>query len=472
MRKAMPHRLGTFDMTMTFLMMVFFINDPVETVGSGMAAFTYWIIGLLVFFFPCIIATAQLGNMFPNEASLYNWTQKALGSFWSFFVGISFWAAGILGMVGSAGIAVSFLQGLNGTWLAEPRLQGVLIVFILIISSILSLQRFSMVQKLVNMTMILMMVVVGLLGLAALIWLVSGHPVATNFARAGDLTLNPGNYALFSTVILAYLGVNVSMTMGGEIADRTVISRHLFRGGILVFVGYMLVTFALLVVQGPHAAIGGPITVINTIDRVFGKSVGNLASVCVIAFFIVFTALLNSAFGRLLLVAAVDRRLPIGLGKLDDNRVPINAIMFQTTIAVLFAALVFLSPYIITFGNPVNLANELFTVSLYAHSQVWAISSAFLFIDLFVLYVRDRQRFHAQRIFSMPLLSACMIVAPLACVFAIVITLSYSPIPQLIPTGQWGYVVGGLTLIWVVCAAIGSMVASSEAAWEDSNVVE
>jgi len=468
----MPHRLGTFDMTMIFLMMVFFINDPVATVGSGTAAFTYWIIGLLVFFLPCIIATAQLGTIFPYEASLYNWTQKALGSFWSFFVGISFWAAGILGMVGSAGIAVSFLQGLNGTWLAEPRLQGVLIVFILIVSSILSLQRFSMVQKLVNMTTILMMAVVGLLGLAALIWLISGHSVATNFAHASDLTMNPGNYALFSTVILAYLGVNVSMTMGGEIADRTVISRHLFRGGILVFVGYMLVTFALLVIQGPHAAIGGPITIINTIDRVFGKSVGNLASACVIAFFIVFTALLNSAFGRLLLVAAIDRRLPIGLGKLDDNRVPLNAIMFQTTIAVLFAALVFLSPYIITFGNPVNLANELFTVSLYAHSQVWAISSAFLFIDLLVLYLRDRQGFHAQRIFPMPLLSACMIVAPLACVFAIVVTLSYSPIPQLIPTGQWGYVVGGLTLIWLVCAAIGSMLASSEAAWEDSNVVE
>src|SRR5947208_3739035 len=61
-RKAMPHRLGTFDMTMIFLMVIFFINNPAGTVGAGAAAFSYWIIGALAFFLPCIIATAQLGT--------------------------------------------------------------------------------------------------------------------------------------------------------------------------------------------------------------------------------------------------------------------------------------------------------------------------------------------------------------------------------------------------------------------------
>ncbi len=467
--KAMPQTLGTFDMTMIFLMVMFLINNPVGTVGAGPAAFTYWIIGALAFFLPCIIATAQLGMMFPHEGSLYNWTHKALGSFWSFFVGVSFWVAGVLGMVGSAGIAVTFLQGINGGSLAEPRQQGVLIVLILILSSILSLQRFRMVQKLVNMTMLLMLGVIVLLGLAALTWLATGHPVATSFTHASDLAIQPGNYALFSTVILAYLGANVSMIMGSEITNRKVVSSHLFQGGLLVLVSYMIVTFALLVVQGPHAAIGGPFSIIKTIDLVFGKFVGNIASVCVIAFFVVFTALLNSIFARLLLVASLDRRLPIGLGKLDENRVPLNAVMFQTIIAVLFATIVFILPYLISLGNPVNLANELFTVSLYAHSMVWAISSSFLFINLLVLYLRNRQGFHARRIFPMPVLWACIIVAPLACVLAIVATLAYSPIPQQIPSGQWGFVVGGVTAVWLVCVAMGSMLATSEAGWEDQS---
>jgi len=470
--KAMPRRLGLFDMTMTFLMVMFFINNPVGTVGAGVATFTYWIIGALVFFAPCIIATNQLGTMFPNEGSIYNWTQKALGSFWSFFVGASFWVAGILGMVSSAGIAVTFLQGLNSTWLAEPRLQGMFIVLILIFSSILSMQQFRVVQILVNRTMLLMLSVIALLGLAALIWLVTGHPMVTSVTNVSDLAIRSSNYVLFSTVIFAYLGVNVPMTMGGEITSRKVVSQHLFRGGLLVLASYMIVTIALLVVQGPHAALQGPFSIISTIDQVFGKFVGGITCACVVAFFIVFTALLNSIFGRLLLVGAIDRRLPTWLGRLDENRVPLNAIMFQTTVAVLFAAIVFLLPYLISLGNPVNLVNELFTVSLYAHSMIWAISSLFLFLNLFVLYVRDRRGFHAQRIFPMPVLWACIIVAPLACVLAIIVTLSNSPIAQQIPTNTWGYVVGGVTVLWLVFAAIGSILANGEAAWEDqSNIV-
>ncbi len=468
--KAMGHRLGVFDMTMIFLMVMFFINNPVGTTGAGIATFTYWIIGALVFFLPCIIATSQLGAMFPNEGSLYNWTQKALGSFWSFFVGVSFWVAGDLGMVSSAGIAVTFLQGLNSRWLAEPRLQGVLIVLILIFSSVLAMQPFRVLKLLVNMTMLLMLGVVVLLGLAALFWLVLGHAPATNLTHASDLSIRPENYVLFSTIIFAYLGVNVPMTVGGEIANRRVISSHLFRGGILVLASYIVVTVALLVVQGPHAAAIGPFSIISTIDTVFGKLVGNIVCACVVTFFIVFTAILNSIFGRLLLVGAIDRRLPVSLGKLNENRVPLNAITLQTIIVVLFAAFVFLLPYLVSLGNPVNLANELFTVSLYAHSIIWAITSIFLFVNLFLLYLRDRQRFHAQRIFPMPVLWLCIIIAPLACVLAIIVSLSHSPIPQQIPTGVWGYVVGGLTIVWLICAAIASIIATSEAAWEDQSI--
>jgi len=159
--------------------------------------------------------------------------------------------------------------------------------------------------------------------------------------------------------------------------------------------------------------------------------------------------------------------LPRSLGKLDENRVPLNAIIFQTTVAVLFAAIVFLLPYLISLGNPVNLSNELFTVSLYAHSMVWAISSSFLFINLLALYLRDRRGFHERRIFPMPVLWVCIIVAPLACVLAIIVTLSFSPIPQQIPSNLWGGIVGGLTVGWLVLAGIASMVANSEAGWED-----
>jgi len=189
-RAALPQSLRTFDMTMIFLMVIFFINNPIEATGAGFASLTYWIIGALVFFVPCLIVTAQLGTMFFNEGSLYNWTQKALGNFWSFFVGVSFWISGVLGMVGSAGIAVSLLQGINGQLLAESRGQGVFIVFILIVAAIISMQRFRIVQHLVNYTTILMLCVIGLLGLAALVWLVGGHHAVTSMTS--NMGVGPG----------------------------------------------------------------------------------------------------------------------------------------------------------------------------------------------------------------------------------------------------------------------------------------
>ncbi len=467
-RRAMPQSLKTFDLTMIFVMVMFFVNNPVVTVEAGFASFTYWIIGTLVFFVPCIIATAQLGTMFFHEGSLYNWTQKALGSFWSFFVGVTFWASGVLGIIGSAGLAVSFLQGLNSGWLADARGQGVFIVFILILASILAMQPFRVVQSLVNYTAMLMLGVIALLGLAALVWIGLGHPIAAmQVAGGGNLSLQPGNYVLFSTVILAFLGANVSMTMGGEIADRKAVTAHLFRGGAIVLGSYLIVTFALLAVLGPRAATIGPFSIISVIDQVFGKFAGDVAVICVLAFFVVLTALLNNIFARFLLIGAIDRRLPVNLGKLDENRVPLTAIIVQTTVAVLFAMIVFLLPYLISLGNPVNLTNELFTVTLYAHSMLWILSSAFLFINMLVLYLRDRTAFHAQRIFPMPVLWISMLVAPVACVLAIIVTLTDSPIPQLIPTTLWGSIVGGLTIFWLFVASICSMLATSEAAWED-----
>ena len=100
-----------------------------------------------------------------------------------------------------------------------------------------------------------------------------------------------------------------------------------------------------------------------------------------------------------------------------------------------------------------------------AVTLVWAISTAFFFINLVILYVRDRRAFHRQRIFPMPVLWASVVIGPIACTLAIVDSLLNSWIPQ-IDNQHWWLIVGGLTAACLIIAAIGSMFASSEAAWE------
>ena len=65
----------------------------------------------------------------------------------------------------------------------------------------------------------------------------------------------------------------------------------------------------------------------------------------------------------------------------------------------------------------------------------------------------------------MPVLWASVVLGPIACTLAIVDSLLNSWIPQ-IDNQHWWLIVGGLTAVCLIVAAIGSMFASSEAAWE------
>lgn len=82
----LPRVLNSFDMTIIFVAIVLFIVNASAVQPAGQSAFTYWIVGFLAFLIPGALVTAQLGQMFPQEGSLYVWTQKALGPFWGFFV--------------------------------------------------------------------------------------------------------------------------------------------------------------------------------------------------------------------------------------------------------------------------------------------------------------------------------------------------------------------------------------------------
>lgn len=478
--KAMPSILGTLDMTTTYLMAIFFIVNSATAASGGAAAFTYLLLGGITFFIPCAIATAQLGYMFPHEGSLYNWTHKALGGYWSFFIGFCAWFPGVLVMVAGADIVVSFFQGLNSTWFVAPWQQGLVIIGIIIFSGFMSLQRLRTVQNVINVVVGLVFVAVLIIGVAALVWLAKGHHSATNFAdpHGWNIQWDPttGNINLFGLITLAYLGTEVPLNMGGEIVSsrnneakaRKVVTSHLLWGTVLVFVGYGIATLALLITQGSSVGSVGGFSLVTTVDMTLGKAMGDIVAICIICFFVMIPVVYNCTFARLLLVAGIDQRLPMSVGRLNKNRIPANAIVFQTIVAIIFTTLVFIvGPYVVNLGKPADLTTEVYNVSQAGATLVWAISTAFFFINLTIFYYRDKAAFHRLRIFPMPVLVISSIVGPIACLLAIIDTLFISWIPQ-IANRNWLYIVGGLTVVCLIIAAIGSILATSEASWQST----
>ena len=240
--------------------------------------------------------------------------------------------------------------------------------------------------------------------------------------------------------------------MGGEIVKRKVVTRHLLWGTLLVLVGYFVATYSLLVVQGSAVGSVGGFSLVTNVDMVLGKFAGSITALCIIGFFVMVPIVYNYTFARLLLVAGIDQRLPMNIGRLNKHRVPANAIIFQTSAAIIFTFLVFIvAPYVTNLGKPSDLANEVYNVSQAGATLVWAISTAFFFINIAIFFFRDRRNFHRQRIFPRPVLIASVILGPVSCLVAILDTLFFSWIPQ-IDNNHWWYIIGGLTLICLIIA--------------------
>src|SRR5256885_9260972 len=134
----LPRVLNSFDMTIIFVAIVLFIVNASAVQPAGPAAYTYWILGFVAFLIPGALVTAQLGLMFPQEGSLYVWTQKALGPFWGFFAGFCAWWPGILVMVATGDAVVTLWQFVDTGGLAKSWQPGLAILPVLWVSAALA----------------------------------------------------------------------------------------------------------------------------------------------------------------------------------------------------------------------------------------------------------------------------------------------------------------------------------------------
>ncbi len=472
--RALPGILTTRDLTFLFVIVLFFITNDSNAVAGGPAGLTLWVVGGLLFFIPCGIATAQLGVLFPHEGSLYSWTHHTFGGFMSFFVGFAAWVPGPLLILATAELVLNILQGLNPAWLTQPWMQGVALVVIIVFSCTLALQRHRMVQRMVNMVFALILLATALVFIAGLVWLLRGQPLATDFSQTASWNpFTAADFPLFGVITLGYLGVNLPLNLGGELAApqggerRRSITGHLLRGSLIVMLCYLLSTFGVLIVQGQNASFV-LLAPVSTVTQALGVFVGDIAAVCIMTILVMATVVYNYIYARFLLVGSIDQRLPRRWGLLNRNRIPRNALILQTCIACALAVLFFIVvPYVgVLSGPPAHLAASAYFVLVGTATVLWAFSTIFLFVDLLWLLLRRGKALRPHRILPWWVLALFSVVGLCAGLVAIVDTLLNSYDPPDVSNGIWFYLVVGLTVVVLIVGAIGGMLASSEASWQ------
>jgi amino acid transporter len=459
--------LGPFDLVVIFVAIVLFIINSAGLQAAGPSVFIFWTVAFATFLITGAFVTAQLGRMFPEEGSLYVWTHKALGPFWGFFAGFVAWWPGPITMVVIGVLVANFLQqtaafftcsGKPCAILTENWQIGIVVLVVLWFSASVSYLKMRVTQNYVNVQFFAYAAAIFLIGFAGVVWLLKGHPSATDFGSGwnpfqGDkLALGiPANLTFFSFAILALLGIETPLNMGVEVTGgEKAIRTYLFWGCIIVMAAYLWATWGNMVViqaGGANATTGGA----QTVALAIGKWAGVLVSLVLAWVLLTVAVVYNFAFGRLLFVSGLEKRLPHQVGRVNKNKVPANAVTLQTTIASIIAILLF---FIIGAGgkDPYKVFYALYA----GLTIVWCISTALLFLDIFFARQAAPARFEEARRIPLGWLFICGAVGTIVNILAVFFIFigSWYPTgyPRLAEWNAWMFGITGFSVL--TCIAI------------------
>jgi amino acid transporter len=456
-----PTPLTAQDLTVLAIIIVLFVTNASVITLAGAAGLPYWLLGFVTFLIPSAIITGKLIRMFPEQGAFYVWVFKALGPFWSSLLGFFIlWWPPLLSVIGIGTFVVAFLSGIGASmgqaWLVEPWQQGLVVLLVLLVAWIIVCLPQNSSLRLIRGTLYVYLTIIALMGVSIVIWLLSGHQSQTDFSSS-QFSLHPDTFTFYSLVILGGLGIQLPLNMTREVRDQgpSALSRFLPRTVIVVMVGYIVVWLALTVIlpQDPN----NPLTASNVanIGRVFevafggtiGHLMGVLANLCLVAFCIASVSAYSMVQSRVLVMVAMDRRLPVRLAKLDHNGVPRQANSFQILIlAVLTLVIFFLVPAIAAQGA--NFQIIVYDLIPASSSVLWAISALGLFIIGGVLVIRFPRR--AQEVGGGPVsfILLCAIIGTLATVAACYLIFT-GPWTPLMAPADWFF--------WIALIVLGSL---------------
>src|SRR5881392_2145568 len=341
----LPRVLNSFDMTIIFVAIVLFIVNASAIQQAHQAAYTYWILGFLAFLIPGALITAHLGQMFPQEGSLYVWTQKALGPFWGFFAGFCAWWPGVLVMVATGDAVVTLWQFVDTGGLPKAWEQGLVILAVLWFSAFMSMLRLRMTQTYANWAVVFYGAAIFVIGLAGVLFLVgSGHSATGGWGTASNWSVHSGQWTWFGFVILALLGIEVPLNMGVEIVHMRSIKRYLFWGSIVVMFAYLWATLGTMLSLPAAKSVGATTDILQAVQVGFWGSHAFAVAIglVLIWFFVSNTVVYNYSFSRLLFVSGLEQRMPRQLGRVHPRtKVPVWAIVAQTVLSSLFVIAIF-----------------------------------------------------------------------------------------------------------------------------------
>ncbi|HLL80077.1 MAG TPA: amino acid permease, partial [Ktedonobacteraceae bacterium] len=255
---SLPQVLRTRDLTALMALTVVFVANINGVQAGGPTAFIYWILGFLTFMIPVAYVTRWLAQRYAGEAARYIWATRILGSNWAFLVTICSVGPGVLALVSAIDASLIFVQYLAPTWLTTPTQQGLATIALIVAAAAVNFIPLRWLKHGLVTLAGLYVGVLLLIGGLGVWWLLSGHTAATALNVPGAWQPNGNNVNLFGVVLLALLGADVPLFMGGEIRGGRAGARRalssIWWGTAIAAAAYLAGTFGVMVIAPPAQA--------------------------------------------------------------------------------------------------------------------------------------------------------------------------------------------------------------------------
>jgi amino acid transporter len=339
--------MGLGDLVLFYVVTGISLRWVATAASAGPSSVVIWLGAWIGFFIPLALAVVELTSRFPGEGGLYRWSQHCFGDFAGFMTGWTYWASNLPYFP-----AVLYFTASNALFLfpdgaAARRLDGDPVYFItfatlaMLLATALNLVGLQVGKWLHNLGAIGSWLPAGILLLvAAIAW--SRFGPATHFTAR---TLKPStalrDMVFWAALVFAFGGSESASFLSDEIRDlRRTLPRALLVSGILVTVGYILGTVAILVAL-PSDQVNGLAGFMQAVERsaerIGWRGIGPFAALLVTLGNLGAVGAWLTATARLPFVAGLDRYLPPVFARVHPRwGTPYVALLTQAGLAVLF----------------------------------------------------------------------------------------------------------------------------------------
>lgn len=315
---------------------------------SGPSAILIWLFAWAGFFVPLALSVLELSSRFPEEGGLYSWSKRAFGDFTGFMTGWTYWASNLPyypGVLYFTAANALYISGSRWIHLANSRLYFVIFAVVgLIVPTLLNIVGLGVGKWLHNLGAIGTWVPIAILiGMGGVVWYKFGS--ASHFSGPNLIPATHLKDVIFwSTIVFALGGCESASFMGEEIKNpRRNIPRALLLGSILVTIGYILGTVAVLWAL-PKSQVTGLEGIMQAVSHIstrlgMGWIIGMVALLITLSNLGAVGAWLT-ATARLPFVVGLDRYLPKPFGKLHPRwKTPYVALLVEAVCGIVFALL-------------------------------------------------------------------------------------------------------------------------------------